>query len=105
MPVGVAIGASCLVPVLILSGPEVEREALPSKAGIMTYPPADVSTAKTNLLTFNEYAALSALADVMTVPVLPAEIEVRLMSLGLAESQAQGLKLTVEGLARLRSGR
>ncbi|MDP1544373.1 MAG: hypothetical protein Q8L99_14600 [Polycyclovorans sp.] len=71
----------------------------------MTYPPVDVSIAKGKPLTFIEFAALSALSDEMTAPVLPAEIEVRLLSLGLAESQAQGLKLTVEGLARLRSGK
>ena len=56
-------------------------------------------------LSLTEFAALSALSEELTAPELPAEIEARLQALGLAESQAQGLKLTVEGLARLRAGK
>lgn len=51
-----------------------------------------------------EFAALSALADEMTAQELLTEIEARLQALGLAGQQAQGLKLTVEGLARIRAG-
>ena len=56
-------------------------------------------------LSHTEFAALVALSDEMTAPVLPAEIETRLHALGLAEPQAQGLKPTVEGLARIRAGK
>ena len=56
-------------------------------------------------LSHTEFAALVALSDETTAPVLPTDIEARLQVLGLAESQAQGLKLTVEGLARVRAGK
>lgn len=57
------------------------------------------------LLTLNEFAALSALSDRMTTPTISAELEARLEILGLVERVPGGLKLTGEGIARMSIGK
>ncbi len=57
------------------------------------------------VLTFNEFAALSALADKMTTPTISAALEDRLGVLGLVERVAGELRLTAEGIARVDAGK
>lgn len=57
------------------------------------------------VLTFNEFAALSALSDKMTTPIISAALEARLRVLGLVGRVAGELRLTSAGIARVNAGK